>query len=113
MTRIVGSKWTALEDTLGWRHFTVVQLRKAGQAPGQPTVFVLMQASCDSSAQLWVNAQNLRDRSNWAAGWLQRAEMIDPEGVMRGTQAECKVCAGLGRRPCPACKAGRRLSGGR
>jgi hypothetical protein len=42
-----------METTLGWRHFRCIQVRKAG--PG--ATFLLLQASCDASAQLWVNAQ--------------------------------------------------------
>jgi tryptophan-rich hypothetical protein len=53
-----------METTLGWRHFACIQIRKAG--PG--ATFLLLQASCDASVQLWVNAQNLKDRQRWAAG---------------------------------------------
>jgi hypothetical protein len=42
-----------METTLGWRHFRCIQVRKAG--PG--ATFLLLQASCDASAQLWVNSQ--------------------------------------------------------
>jgi tryptophan-rich hypothetical protein len=45
-----GSKWTALEETLGWRHFQLKQNRRQGSM-----TFVLMQASCDASQQLWVS----------------------------------------------------------
>lgn len=40
-----------MEETLGWRHFSVKEKRVAGK-----TCFVRMQASCDSTAQLWVGA---------------------------------------------------------
>lgn len=53
-----------METTLGWRHFRVTQLRKAGRG----AAFVLLQASCDAGAQLWVNAASLKERRRWAAG---------------------------------------------
>ncbi|KAL6762399.1 hypothetical protein V8C86DRAFT_1759659, partial [Haematococcus lacustris] len=63
---------TAMQSTLGWRHFRVMQQRKGGRTT---LVFVLMQASCDATAQLWVNRDSLKDRSCWAAGWLQMDEL--------------------------------------
>jgi tryptophan-rich hypothetical protein len=53
-----------METTLGWRHFRCIQVRKAGKK----ATFLLMQASCDATAQLWVNSDNLKDRQRWAAG---------------------------------------------
>ena len=38
-----------MRETLGWRHFRVLQQRKGGGG----LVFLLMQASCDPAAQLW------------------------------------------------------------
>lgn len=53
-----------METTLGWRHYRCIAVRKAGPR----ATFLLLQASCDAGAQLWVNAQNLKDRQRWAAG---------------------------------------------
>ena len=96
-SRIVGSKWTALQRTFGWRHFRVTQKRKQGSE-----VFALMVATCDEATQLWLNVKNLKDRSRWAAGWLQRSDMLALQGE-GATGAECKACRGAGRVPCPLC----------
>lgn len=40
-----------MSETVGWRHFRVTQLQKKGKS----MAFVLMQASCDPRAQLWVS----------------------------------------------------------
>ncbi|KXZ45765.1 hypothetical protein GPECTOR_50g558 [Gonium pectorale] len=100
MTRIVGSKWTAMQETMGWRHFRVIQCRKGSGA----LAFVQMQASCDPATQLWMNAANLKDRDLWAAGWLQKSEMENPQGAMAGG-VTCRACSGTGATPCPACDA--------
>jgi tryptophan-rich hypothetical protein len=63
-----------METTLGWRHFRVTAVKKLGK---QAAMFLLLQASCDSSTQLWVSAQTLRNRGCWAAGWLTLTEMMD------------------------------------
>ena len=96
-TRVVGSAWTAMERTLGWRHYRCTQKRKQGK-----DTFVLMVATCDENVQLWVNMKNLKDRAAWAAGWLQKTEMRALEA--QGAGAECKGCKGTGKVPCPLCE---------
>lgn len=93
--KVVGSSWTALERTLGWRHFNATHKLKAGKQ-----VYVLMMATCDNSACIWVNLQNLKERERWASGWLQKSEI---EG-RNDLGAECQVCAGTGHMVCPLCK---------
>ncbi|GIL85582.1 hypothetical protein Vretimale_13319 [Volvox reticuliferus] len=100
MTRVVGSKWTAMQETMGWRHFRVIQCRKGASG----VAFVHMQASCDPATQLWINAGNLKDRDLWAAGWLQKSEMEDPTAAMAGG-VPCRACSGTGAIPCPVCDA--------
>lgn len=85
-----------MSPTLGWRHFQVVRQKKHDKM-----VFLLVQASCDAAAQLWVNADNLKDRSLWAAGWLQMSEVRDPELAVG---VPCRSCAGSGLRKCVACE---------
>ncbi|KAK9804343.1 hypothetical protein WJX72_008221 [[Myrmecia] bisecta] len=81
MTSIIGSKWTAMQRTFGWRHFQVAQKRKDAKE-----VFVLLVATCDGSVQLWVNAKTLRDRASWAAGHLQRAQLQSQDDARAGSQ---------------------------
>ena len=57
--QIAGSKWTAMQRTLGWRHFHVTDRRKAG-CSGE--TLVLLVATCDSSAKLWLNSSVLKSR---------------------------------------------------
>ncbi|KAF8071036.1 hypothetical protein HT031_001118 [Scenedesmus sp. PABB004] len=99
LQRVQGSKWTAMSATLGWRHFRVVAQRKLG-----PHVFLLLQASCEAGAQLWVNAQALRSRGAWAAGWLPMSEIQGLGLEVAGSRGlKCQACAGLGWKPCGAC----------
>lgn len=90
--RVVGSKWTAMERTFGWRHFQANQKRKQGKE-----TFVLLVSTCDTTTQFWINIKNLKERERWAAGWLQREE------VMKNTGVDCKVCNGTGLTHCPLC----------
>jgi len=71
---LVGSKWTAQQTVLGWRHFQVVTRKQQGQ-----WVFAEMVAACDSTVRFWINAQQLRKRSLWQAGWqpLQKTQQQD------------------------------------
>ncbi|GLC77822.1 hypothetical protein PLESTB_000957500 [Pleodorina starrii] len=100
MSRVVGSKWTAMQETMGWRHFRVIQCRKGASG----VAFVQMQASCDPATQLWMNAGNLKDRDLWAAGWLQMSEVADHAGSLTGG-VTCRACSGTGSTPCPVCDA--------
>ncbi|KIZ07540.1 hypothetical protein MNEG_0402 [Monoraphidium neglectum] len=89
-----------METTLGWRHFRCIQVRKAGKK----ATFLLMQASCDATAQLWVNSDNLKDRQRWAAGWLQMSEIFGQGEGAVGQGQVCRSCSGLGVKVCLACE---------
>ncbi|HEY9749668.1 MAG TPA: TIGR02450 family Trp-rich protein [Allocoleopsis sp.] len=66
---LVGSKWTACQTTLGWRHFQVVNRKNEGQ-----WVFAEMVAACDPGVRFWLNAKQLKNRSMWQAGWQSLQE---------------------------------------
>lgn len=82
--------------TLGWRHFTAVERRRQGKDS-----YVLMVATCDEDTKLWVNIKTLRERSQWASGWLQKRDLVagDDGG------ATCRECSGRGVVPCVLCGA--------
>ncbi len=61
---LVGSKWTAQQETWGWRHFQVVNRKNQGK-----WVFAELVAACDPSVRFWINAKLLKERSQWQAGW--------------------------------------------
>ncbi|EDX87295.1 tryptophan-rich conserved hypothetical protein, putative [Synechococcus sp. PCC 7335] len=61
---LLGSKWTAQQKTLGWRHFHVVNRKNQ-----DTLVFAELAAACDPSVRLWINAKVLKNRLLWAAGW--------------------------------------------
>jgi tryptophan-rich hypothetical protein len=69
---LIGSKWTAQQTVSGWRHFQVVNRQNQGQ-----WVFAELVAACDPTVRFWVNAQQLKKRSLWQAGWqsLQEREV--------------------------------------
>ena len=94
--RIIGSKWTAMQRTMGWRHFRVTQKRKHGKH-----TFVQLTATCDESCSVYVNLAILKDRELWAAGWLQRRQLEELENQSAGKL--CKVCSGNGTVDCPLC----------
>ncbi|NEQ28606.1 MAG: TIGR02450 family Trp-rich protein [Microcoleus sp. SIO2G3] len=73
---LVGSKWTAQQETWGWRHFQVVNRKNEGQ-----WVFAEMIAACDPTVRFWLNARQLKDRKLWRSGWQTLQEMgIEPKG---------------------------------
>ncbi|BAY55596.1 tryptophan-rich Ignore [Leptolyngbya boryana NIES-2135] len=67
---LVGSKWTAQQETWGWRHFQVVNRKNQGA-----WVFAEMVAACDPAVRFWMNAKLLKDRSQWQAGWKSLHEV--------------------------------------
>jgi tryptophan-rich hypothetical protein len=83
---LLGSKWTATQSVLGWRHFQVI-----GREDREGLVFAHLQSVCDSTVHLWVNACLLRDRDLWEAGWtplaqLRASEAIDETTDVRAAQ---------------------------
>lgn len=69
---LLGSKWTAQQNTMGWRHFQVINRQDRGSL-----VFAELMASCDDEVRLWVNAQLLKDRTIWLPGWKALQELKD------------------------------------
>jgi tryptophan-rich hypothetical protein len=82
---LVGSKWTAQQKTLGWRHFSVASRKNQG-----PWVFAEMVATCDPQARFWLNAKVLKNPQLWAAGWQTRDEMQPsiPKSAQEPVQTE-------------------------
>jgi tryptophan-rich hypothetical protein len=67
---LVGSKWTAQQTLMGWRHFQVMNRKNQGQ-----WVFAELVAACDPNVRFWINAQQLKKRSLWQAGWQPLQEI--------------------------------------
>lgn len=67
---LLGSKWTAQQKTLGWRHFRVTNRKNQSG-----WVFAELVASCDPEVRLWVNAKLLKERDLWLPGWKSLTEM--------------------------------------
>ena len=67
---LLGSKWTAREKILGWRHFQVANRKNDKQ-----WVFAEMVASCDLKVRFWINARQLKNENLWLAGWKTLEEM--------------------------------------
>jgi tryptophan-rich hypothetical protein len=67
---LLGSKWTATQKMWGWRHFQAVNRKHEGK-----WVFAEMVASCDPEVRFWINAQALKDRSQWQPSWQSLEEM--------------------------------------
>jgi tryptophan-rich hypothetical protein len=67
---LMGSKWTALESTFGWRHFQVVNRKNQGE-----WVYAELVSSCDTEVRFWINAQILKDQRRWKAGWRTLQEL--------------------------------------
>mmetsp|Transcript_6866 Transcript_6866/g.11693 ORF Transcript_6866/g.11693 Transcript_6866/m.11693 type:complete len:215 (-) Transcript_6866:472-1116(-) len=106
-TQPINAKFTSLERVLGWRHFKVIQQRKV-----EKLQFLLMQASCDPAARLWVSRETVRDRSIWAAGWLQLSDILAEvqsngadTGTMPATAKPCPACSATGMTLCKYCDA--------
>ncbi|MBD2463274.1 TIGR02450 family Trp-rich protein [Oscillatoria sp. FACHB-1407] len=71
---LVGSKWTAQQTIMGWRHFQVTNRKNQGQ-----WVFAELVAACDPEVRFWLNANLLKDRGLWQAGWQSLQEMTTGE----------------------------------
>jgi len=67
---LLGSKWTAQQTLLGWRHFQVINRQRAGRC-----VFAELVSACDRQARLWIDAQQLKNRQLWQPGWQTLADM--------------------------------------
>lgn len=67
---LLGSKWTAVQEVMGWRHFQVLNRQdRKGRI-----VFAELQSVCDPNVRFWINAQGLRNQQIWQSGWLSLDE---------------------------------------
>ena len=71
---LLGSRWTAQQTTWGWRHFQVMNRRQEGR-----WVFAELVACCDPQVRFWINAQQLKERRLWRAGWQPLNELAGEE----------------------------------
>lgn len=64
--------------------------------------YLLLVATCDETARVWVHADILKSREVWAAGWLQKSELVR---LLEGTKEEhvCELCMGTQHAPCRYC----------
>ncbi|WP_159784077.1 TIGR02450 family Trp-rich protein [Sodalinema gerasimenkoae] len=74
LPHLLGSKWTAMQKTWGWRHFQVVSRKNEGGF-----VFAELMASCDSQVRFWLNAKVLKNRNQWQPGWKSLQEQMELE----------------------------------
>eukprot|EP00249_Psilotum_nudum_P011242 c23048_g1_i2 orf=51-725(+) len=95
LDRVIGSKWTAVETTFGWRHFIVMSKQRGLKKDW----FLELAAACDENIRFWINAKNLKDRERWSMGWLQIADILRSKHML----TPCKSCKGKARMPCQAC----------
>lgn len=109
-SRVVGTKWTALERTFGWRHFEVKEVLSIKGDPKKKNskqTYVLLEATCDGTARLWVDVDILKSRKIWSAGWLQKETLqkLLAEDTVDGDKAHppCKACGGRKTAPCRYC----------
>jgi len=74
---LVGSKWTARQKTLGWRHFQVVSRKNQDRL-----VFAELVAACDPEVRFWINAKGLKNRDLWMAGWQSLQEQAQENTLL-------------------------------
>jgi len=98
--KVVGTKWTAMESTFGWRHFYVKERKKQNKM-----YMLLLEATCDVDTKFWINGKNLKERERWAAGWIDRVDMQALESnEVTANDKLCKKCHGVGQITCSMCK---------
>ena len=76
---LLGSKWTAQQRTMGWRHFQVKNRKNEGKL-----VFAELVASCDPTVRFWINASVLKNRRLWRSGWLALEQITEAEAKIDG-----------------------------
>ena len=107
VARVVGTKWTSLDRTFGWRHFECKELHvlTSDAENKKKRTYCLLEATCDPTARLWVELEILKSRRIWAAGWLQRDTLrsILDEMAAEGEGDPCDTCHGEKTVPCRYC----------
>jgi tryptophan-rich hypothetical protein len=113
--KVVGTNWTALRRTRGWRHFEATQTRVESKTKSK---FVTLSATCDREQKIEVPLTELKNRELWAAGWQQKEniewndEERDNSGALIGkpkrSRKACKRCEGEGKILCK-CKAAKAM----
>jgi tryptophan-rich hypothetical protein len=70
-SRLVGSKWTATREVLGWRHFHVISVQRE-QEGGYG---VELAASCDMQKRARVTTGVLLNPAEWTPGWTPLSQL--------------------------------------
>ena len=120
--KVVGTNWTALRRTKGWRHFEATETRtRLDEEKKKKIRFVTLAATCDREQKVEVPLKELKNRALWAAGWQQKESIEwddgerDTSGALIGkpkrSRKACKRCGGEGKIACVSktCKAGKAM----
>jgi len=110
-SKVVGTNWTALRRTKGWRHFECTEKRVDSRQDSRQLnrKFVTLSATCDRTQKIEVDLKELKDRSKWASGWQQKEDIEweeterDVQGALIGKPKRtvpCLTCAGEGKVRC-------------
>ena len=101
LAKVAGTSWTALRPLLGRTHFHATSTRRLPSGAS----LVRLVATCDPATVVWVSADVLKSRAEWAAGSLERAALAERRAGGAGGGAACRSCGGTGGRLCPLCSA--------
>eukprot|EP00741_Cyanophora_paradoxa_P011043 tig00020553_g10675.t1 len=100
--RLVDSKWTSAKPVVGWRHFRVLEtMRERREEGGKPSLRARLQATCAPDTTVWIDAEELKSRDAWIAGWITKEELTERAARAATT---CPSCRGRTVVPCPRCK---------
>ena len=91
INKVVGSKWTSMEQREGHRHYEVVE-RKG--SPKKKNVELRMGNCCGDLISFWIPLQELREKGMWRKGWVTLEDILQADGGELLDVAVCFRCKG-------------------
>ena len=91
VNKVIGSKWTSVEQREGHRHYRVAESKGSVK---KKNMELRMGNCCGEQISFWVSIDELKDKGMWRKGWVTLQDIQQAEGGELLDVAICFRCKG-------------------
>lgn len=92
MQRVIGSRWTSVEQRCGHRQYTVSEMKGSKK---KKNLGFRMSNCCgpeEKRVHFWIEFEELRSKSMWRSGWTTLDDIKNAKTLNNGVLLDMKIC---------------------